>query len=73
MNRWIRILYRGYSFASLPRHTPLLLCALTGQSSLRHGHEVVRRTMSQYKYADVSLTYTHTYIDDGDQDVDIGS
>lgn len=38
------------------RASPPLLSALAGQFILRPGHQVVRRTMSQLKYADVSLS-----------------
>ena len=53
MHRTTHCLFGRLKNSSPQRVTPSLLPALTGQLSLRHGHQVVSRTMSQYKYADV--------------------
>ena len=47
-----------------------LLSALSSQSALRPAYQVVKRAMSQYKYADVSLSGIENT---KDPDVDTGS
>lgn len=72
MQRTTHFLFRKLKYSSPQRVTPPLLPALTGQSSLRHGHQVVRRTMSQYKYADVRCSNAKKRGKKiGDKDVDI--
>ena len=61
MHRTVLCLSKGKRLSLPRRATPPWFSALAGESLLRHGHDVAKRTMSQYRYADVSLSDARTY------------
>ena len=70
MHRTRRCISEAKNFSPTPTAARPLLSALSSPSALRPAYQVVQRAMSQYKYADVSLSDIKEY---QDPDVDIGS